>query len=327
MILAGDIGGTKTLVAHYSESGAGLTQLRAANFQSKNFASFEEILGAYLSDSPGLAPRVACFAVAGRVVDGKCHTTNLPWQLDERVLSRSLGTSQTKLLNDLQATGYGILQLPADELCVLNTGSRTDRKGNLAVVAAGTGLGEAILYWDGHRHRPIATEGGHADFAPRTDQEIELLRYLRAKTGGHVSIERVLSGPGFYDMYCFLRESRHCAESPQLGAALRTEDPNPTITRQGLAGEDPLCVATLQMFSTLYGAEAGNLALKCLATGGVFIGGGIARKILPVLLDGSFLRGFVDKGRFTEFMKSIQVSVALNPAAPLIGAAHYALHL
>ena len=327
MILAGDVGGTKTVIAHYEESGGGLVRLRAATYHSRDYPSLEAILAAYLKGSPGAAPRVGCFGVPGTVLDGKCHTTNLPWQLDDQALESAIGARRVKLLNDLEATGYGILQLPADELCVLNPGSRTGRGGNAAVIAAGTGLGEALLYWDGQRHPPIASEGGHVDFAPRTDQEIELLRYLRATIGGRVSVEWVLSGPGFYDMYCFLRDSGHAAESPQLAARFRTEDPNPTITRLGLAGEDPLCVATLQLFSTLYGAEAGNLALKCLATGGVFVGGGIAPKILPALRDGSFLRGFTDKGRFTDLMKSIEVSVALNPAAALIGAAHYALRL
>jgi glucokinase len=327
MILAGDIGGTKTVIAHYEESGGRLLRLRAATYHSRDYQSLESILAAYLEGSPGVAPRVGCFGVAGTVLDGKCHTTNLPWQLDEQTLARAISTPRVKLLNDLEATGYGILQLPADELCVLNTGSRPGRRGHAAVIAAGTGLGEAILYWDGQRHHPIASEGGHVDYAPRTDQEIELLRYLRARIGGRVSIERVLSGPGFYDIYCFLRDSGHTPESFEVAAKFRTEDPNPTITRLGLAGEDPLCVAALQLFSTLYGAEAGNLALKCLATGGVFVGGGIAPKILPVLRDGSFMRGFTDKGRFTGLMKSIEVSVALNPAAALIGAAYYALRM
>ena len=327
MILAGDIDGTKTVIASYEESGRRLRQVRAATYHSRDYRSLEDILASYLKDSPGAAPRAGCFGVAGTVIDGKCRTTNLPWQLDEQALVRAVGAPRVKLLNDLEATGYGILQLPADELCALNPGSRPGRRGNAAVIAAGTGLGEAILYWDGVRHHPIASEGGHVDFAPRTDQEIELLRYLRAKVGGRVSVERVLSGPGFHDIYCFLRDSGHAAESPQLAALLRAQDPNPTITRLGLAGEDPLCVATLQLFSALYGSEAGNLALKCLAVGGVFVGGGIAPKVLPVLRDGSFLRGFTDKGRFTELMKGIEVSVALNPAAALIGAAYAALHL
>ena len=326
MILAGDIGGTKTVIARYEESGGRLRQLHTATYHSRDFKSLETILDAYLKDSPGVAPRAACFDVAGPVFDGKCQTTNLPWHLDERDLARAIGVPRAKLLNDLAATGYGLLQLPADELCVLSPASRPGRRGNAAVIAAGTGLGEAILYWDGRRHQPIATEGGHVDFAPRTDQEIDLLRYLRARIGGRVSVERVLSGPGFHDIYCFLRDSGHAAESPQLAALFRTEDPNPTITRLGLAGEDPLCVATLQLFSTLYGSEAGNLALKCLAVGGVLVGGGIAPKILPVLQNGSFMRGFTDKGRFAGFMQSLEVSVSLNQEAALIGAAYFALH-
>jgi glucokinase len=323
MILAGDIGGTKTVIAHYEESASTLRQLRVATFKSREHRSLEEILEAYLRDSPRLSLLAGCFGVAGTVIDGKCRTTNLPWELDEPVLARAIGAPRVKLLNDLEAAGYGMLHLSADELCVLNPGSRPGRQGHAAVIAAGTGLGEAILCWDGQKHSPVASEGGHVDFAPRTDQEIELLRYLRAKVGGRVSIERVLSGPGFYDLYCFLRDSGHAPEPPALAEKLRGVDPDPIITQLGLAGEDPLCVATLELFSTLYGVEAGNLALKCLPTR-VFVGGGIAPKILPMLQGGSFLRGFTDKGRFSGLMKSIEVSVALNPAAPLIGAAHYA---
>jgi glucokinase len=261
--------------------------------------------------------------VAGTVIDGKSHTTNLPWQLDEKVLAHTLGGPPVKLLNDLEAGGYGMLHLGPDDLHVLIPGSHPGRKGHAAVIAAGTGLGECILCWDGQRYIPMASEGGHVDFAPRTDQEIELLRYLRTKVRGRVSIERVLSGPGFYDLYCFLRDSGHAAEPPALAEKLRGVDPDPIITRLGLAGEDALCVATLELFSTLYGVEAGNLALKCLPTR-VFVGGGIAPKILPVLQRGSFMRGFTDKGRFSGFMKGIEVSVALNPEAPLVGAAYFA---
>jgi glucokinase len=324
MILAGDIGGTKTMLAHYEESGGVLRQLRHATFQSREHPSLESILAAYLKAGPPLPVRAGCFGVAGPVVDGKCRTTNLPWELDEQILARAIDAPRVKLLNDLEAAGYGMLHFPAAELCVLNPGRQPERKGHAAVIAAGTGLGEAILCWDGQRYIAMASEGGHVDFAPRTDQEIELLRYLRARVGGRVSIERVLSGPGFYDMYCFLRDSGHAPEPRALAEKLRGVDPDPIITQLGLAGEDPLCVATLELFSTLYGVEAGNLALKCLPAR-VFVGGGIAPKVLPVLRGGSFLRGFTDKGRFSEFMKGIEVSVALNPAAPLLGAAHFAL--
>jgi glucokinase len=323
MNLAGDIGGTKTVIAHYEESGSILHQLRVATFNSKDHRSLQEILEAYLRDDPHLPLRAGCFGVAGTVIDGKCHTTNLPWELDEQVLARAINAPRVKLLNDLEAAGYGMLHLSSNEMCVLNPSSHPGRKGHAAVIAAGTGLGEAILFWDGQRYHPMATEGGHVDFAPRTDQEIELLRYLRDKVGGRVSIERVLSGPGFYDLYCFLRDSGHASESRALAEKLHGADPDPIITQLGLAREDPLCVATLELFSILYGVEAGNLALKCLPTR-VFVGGGIAPKILPVVQGGSFMRGFTDKGRFSGLMKAMEVSVALNPAAPLIGAAYYA---
>jgi glucokinase len=326
MILAGDIGGTHTVIAHYEESGGSLHQLRAATFKSWEHRSLEEILAAYLKDNPKLSLRAACFGVAGPVLDGKSHTTNLPWQIDEQALAQAIGAERVKLLNDLEAAGYGMLHLSSDEMCVLNSGSHPGRKGHAVVIAAGTGLGEAILCWDGQRYHPMAGEGGHVDFAPRTDQEIQLLRFLRAKVGGRVSIERVLSGPGFYDIYCFLRDSGHAVEPRALAERLRGVDPDPIITQLALAGEDPLCVATLELFSTLYGVEAGNLALKCLPTR-VFVGGGIAPKILPMLRGGSFMRGFTDKGRFSEFMKSLEVSVALNPEATLIGAAYYALKM
>jgi glucokinase len=326
MILAGDIGGTKTVIAHYDEAEGSLRQLRVATFPSRDHASLEDILAAYLKDSPEVSLRAACFGVAGTVRDGKSHTTNLPWELDERGLARAIGAQRVKLLNDLEAAGYGMLHLAPDELRELNPGSRPVSPGHAAVIAAGTGLGEAILFWDGRRYHPMASEGGHVDFAPRTDQEIELLRYLRGKVGGRVSIERVLSGPGFYDLYCFLRDSGHASEPRALAEKLRGVDPDPIITQLALAGEDPLCVATLELFSTLYGVEAGNLALKCLPTR-VFIGGGIAPKILPILQNGSFMRGFTDKGRFAGLMQSMEVSVALNPAAPLIGAAYYALKM
>jgi glucokinase len=323
MILAGDIGGTKTAIAHYEESGTALRQIRVATFKSRDYQSLEEILEEYLKESPRLSLRAGCFGVAGTVIDGKCHTTNLPWELDEQVLAQAIAAPRVKLLNDLEAAGYGMLHLSSEEMCVLNPGTHPGGKGHAAVIAAGTGLGEAILCWDGQRYHPMASEGGHVDFAPRTDQEIELLRYLRAKVGGRISLERVLSGPGFYDIYCFLRDSTHASEPRAFAGRLQGVDPDPIITQLGLAGQDPLCVATLELFSTLYGVEAGNLALKCLPTR-MFVGGGIAPKILPILQGGSFMRGFTDKGRFTGLMNTMEVSVALNPTAALIGAAHFA---
>jgi glucokinase len=271
--------------------------------------------------------RAGCFAVAGAVIDERSRTTNLPWELYEEKLADAILAPRVKLLNDLEATAYGVLHLKGDQLGLVNPGAKPKRKGNVAVIAAGTGLGEAMLYWDGSRYHPIASEGGHADFAPRTDQEIDLLRYLRARFGGHVSYERVLSGPGVYNIYSFLRDSRYAPEPDWLKERLTRGDPSATISQLGLAGENALCSATLDLFAAVYGAEAGNLALKCLAVGGVYVGGGIAPKILDKLKDGTFVRGFTDKGRFSGLMESMEISVVLNPRTALIGAAHFALHL
>jgi glucokinase len=326
MILAGDIGGTKTVLALY-ETGTELKLVRDGTFPSKENSSLEEIIGKFFAghDKPALV--AGCFGVAGAVIEGKCHTTNLPWDLDEIVLAKFIGAPKVKLLNDLEAAAYGMLFLKPDELADLNPQAAPRKKGNVAVIAAGTGLGEAMLYWDGAHHQPLASEGGHADFAPRTDDELELFRWLRNKFG-HVSYERILSGPGFYNVFCCLRDSGKYKETDALREKLAAGgDPSISVTQLGLAGADPLCVAAVDMFCTIYGAEAGNLALKCVAVGGVFVGGGIAPKMLPALQKGLFLQAFTDKGRFSNLMKSMHVNVALNPRAPLIGAANYAARM
>jgi glucokinase len=262
--------------------------------------------------------------VAGPVIEGKSKTTNLPWELDERRLAEALRVPRVKLLNDLEAAAYGMLQLDPTDLCVMQPGS--PRRGNIAVIAAGTGLGEAILYWDGARYHPIATEGGHADFAPRNDLEIDLLRYLQREYG-RVSYERVLSGPGLFNIYRFLRDSGIAPEPKWLRTRVAENDPGAMISEIGLTGDDPLCTKALDLFCSIYGAEAGNLVLKALAIGGVYVGGGIAPKLLSKLQDGTFTNAFSDKGRFAELLQSIEVKVSLNLRTPLIGAAHYGLTL
>lgn len=327
MILAGDNGGTKTVLALFDEAADGLRLVRDGTFPSREYASFEAMLAEFLKgETPG-AVRVGCFGVAGPVIDGRSHTTNLPWILDEGSVARAIGARRVKLLNDMEAAAYGMLCLKPDEFSVLNAGRSPARQGNVAVIAPGTGLGEAMLYWDGTLHHPIASEGGHADFAPHTEQETALLQYLRSRFGGHISYERVLSGPGFYNIYTFLRDSGHAPEPSWLSEQLRSGDPNATITRIGLAGADPLCVATLDVFSSILGAEAGNIALRCLAFGGVFIGGGIAPQMIAALQKGGCTRAFADKGRLSELVQGIDLRVALNPRTPLLGAAHYALRL
>lgn len=324
MILAGDIGGTKTVLALFQDDGDGLHAVHETTFASGEYSSLEDILATFLGEVPDWPIRAGCFGIAGPVFEGQCVATNLLWRLDEVALARALGVPTVKLLNDVEAAAYGMLHLPPEDFEVLNPGPHPKRQGNMAVIAAGTGLGEAILYRDGARFHPIATEGGHTGFAPHTDQEIALLQYLRGKFDGHVSYERILSGPGLVHLYTFLRDDGNIAEPTWLTETLRHGDPSPAIAGVALADQDPVCVAALELFCAIYGGEASNLALKCLAVGGVVVGGGIAPKLLPVLKNGGFMHRFTDRGRFVNFLQDIEVRVALNPRAPLLGAAHFA---
>ena len=321
MILAGDIGGTKTVLSLLTrETDGSLDCLQEQTYSSQQYPQFDDILTAFLP--AGVHIKSACFGVAGPVVNQRCHTTNLPWLLDAEELKIKLNTAKVKLLNDLEAMALGMLYLPGDDLIELNPDAET-QAGNIAVIAAGTGLGEAILYWDGSRHHPMATEGGHSDLAAQNDQQDLLLAYLRKIFPDHVSCERILSGIGFshlYDFLCDLGFAPPCPEVPELNSGI---DRNAVISRLGVAGEDPVCAEAVRLFVELYGAEAGNLALKSLATGGVFIGGGIGAKILPAMLDGTFIRAFKAKGRFLPLLEKIPVKLSLNPRTPLLGAINY----
>lgn len=327
MYLAGDLGGTKTALGLFEQSGDRLDPVAETTYPSHEFATFDALLARFLDEQKGPHVQAACLGVAGTVVAGRSHTTNLPWVLDERALAAQVGTDRVRLINDLEATAFGMLYLPDDELVRLNPDADRAPNGNRAVIAAGTGLGEALLYWDGRAYHPIASEGGHGDFGPHTDLEIELLQHLRTRFGGHVSYERVLSGPAFSNIYDFLLARGGTPESPAVAARLADGDRNATIAAEGLAGEDPLCAETVDLFCAIYGAEAGNLALRGVAVGGVYVGGGIAPKLLPALQRGGFLKSFVDKGRFTSFLQKIDVRVALNPKAALLGAAYFASRL
>jgi glucokinase len=327
MILAGDIGGTNVRLAVCERDGDGIRIIAEESRPSRSLATFEDGLAAFLAAQRRAPLHAACFGVAGAVIDGRCHTTNLPWVLEETALSKTLNGAPVRLLNDVVVTAYGMLHVPASDLVALHPKAVPQRRGNIAVVAVGTGLGEGILYWDGAAYHPLASEGGHSDFAPRTEQEIEVLRYLCAQLGGHVSYERVLSGPGLSNLYDFLRDSGFAAESPALQRRLQEGDRNEAITEIGLAGAEPLCVAAVDLFCSILGAEAGNLALKCLALGGVYIAGGIPPRLLPVLRSDRFWQPFVDKGRFKELLQRLPVWVNVKPGTPLLGAAHYALRL
>jgi glucokinase len=270
----------------------------------------------------GLRVKYACFGIAGPVRHGRCEATNLAWVVDAHQLARELAIETVTLINDLEANAYGIAVLEPKDFVVLNEGA-PDEEGNAAVIAAGTGLGEAGLYWDGKQHRAFACEGGHADFAPRSALEIELLRYLLPQFE-HVSYERVLSGPGLYNIYKFLRDTGRGEEPAWLTEEMRQHDPSAAISQAALAGKCALCMQALDLFVALYGAKAGNLALTIMAAGGVFVGGGIAPKILGKLTDGTFMAAFTAKGRLKPVLEAMPVRVILNDKTALLGAARCA---
>jgi glucokinase len=321
--LAGDIGGTKTVLALCEVDAGGAPRVvREAQFPCERYTSLEAILGEFLPAPVALAG--ACFGVAGPVTAGAAKITNLPWMIEERALSTRLG-APVALINDLQATALGALVLPPAAFTTLQEPAAPPAPhATVAVIAPGTGLGEAVLVSDGVRYRALPTEAGHADFAPGTDEEIELLRFLRGRYGGHVSVERVLSGHGVGDLYDFVRAAR--GEAGPEPAFLGAGDRNAAISGAALAGTDPDCVHALALFAAILGAEAGNLALRTLALGGVVIGGGIPPKILPLLETGALLARFNDKGRFRRLTSTLAVRVMREPRAALLGAAHRAAH-
>lgn len=320
MILAGDIGGTKVTLGLFECRGESVRTIREQTFPSRTHDSLESILQAFFArrgSATGLEG--ACFGIAGPVEDGRVVTTNLPWIVETSALERQLGT-RVLLINDLAAAAYGLLVLPQTAFLGLRHGQ--PGRGNVAVIAPGTGLGEAVLYFDGTRYHAVASEGGHADFAPRSEIEIDLLRALQRRFG-HVSYERVLSGDGLSSIYAFFRDSNRTGEPAWLSRELATGDRNARIAQCGLTGRDEICVRTLDLFAEVLAAEAGNMALRYGAVE-VVIGGGIAPKILPALQTPVFLGTFAAKGRFADRLRDVSVRVALEPRAPLLGAAHYA---
>ncbi|HEV2112716.1 MAG TPA: glucokinase [Terriglobales bacterium] len=320
MILVGDIGGTNTRLALYEQREEGLRPARELNYKSRDHASLDEMVLDFVTKSR-LPVERACFGVAGPVKDGRISASNLAWIVDSRTLARILHLDRVYLLNDLQAIAYGVMALSPGDTTVLRKGQPAE--GNRAVIAAGTGLGEAGLFWDGARLHPFASEGGHADFAPRNQLEIELFGYLYARFG-HVSYERILSGPGLVNVYQFLRDTGRDPEPAWLAEEFAHADPGAVISRFALAGKSPLCEHALDLFIDVYGAEAGNCALRFMAVNGIFIAGGIAPKILPIFSGPRFLAAFTNKGRLNTLLESIPVSVVTNEKVGLLGSAHYA---
>ncbi|MGH7256601.1 MAG: glucokinase [Nitrospirales bacterium] len=360
MILAGDVGGTKVHVALFDWTDERVDPIRERRYHSADFSSLEEILADFLTppappaqdapeeqdthrgtrkdagaeDDPAkprdttsepIRVEAACFGVAGPVLDNRSRTTNLPWLIDGQELAKRFEIPQVRLVNDVEATAHGLLVLRSEEFETLNAGAANPPKSAKVLIAAGTGLGEAILYWDGTRYRPMASEGGHADFAPTSDLEIDLLRYMRTNYL-HVSYERLLSGAGLHAIYEFLRDNKK-NEPTWVAEKLKVGDPAAVISQIGLAGQAEICTQALDLFASIYGAEAGNLALKGLALDGVYVGGGMAPKLLAKLQDGTFLRAFTNKGRYKRLLASVPVKVILNQKTALLGAAALAAKL
>jgi glucokinase len=324
VILAGDIGGTKTVLALADRSGNSVRVARTQEFQGAEFETFDKILDAFLRARDSEALVGACFGVAGPVdSDGVAKITNLPWTIDSRALVQRFGGIDVTLINDLQATALGSLVVEPEKFAVLQAPASPAPRGTISVIAPGTGLGEATLVWDGQRYRALPSEGGHADFAAMTDEEIELLKFLRKRYGGHVSYERVLSGDGIGDLYDFVRETTGTKEPAWLAQMIAAGDRNAAVSKTALENKDAACVRALEMFAEILGAEAGNLALRSVSTGGVVIGGGIPPKIIAALQNPALIKRFNDKGRFSHFTRTLGVRVMLEPRAALLGAAHY----
>ena len=351
MILAGDIGGTKTNLALYEWSAERVEPVRLETFHSADYKSLEEILEEFLTPPkpPMLLDDIevaasgeaeaeveslpeepiklaaACFGVAGPVIENHSRTTNLPWVIDGAAIAKQFDIPRVQLLNDLEATAYGILLLRPDELEVLNAGNPPKKRQALALIAAGTGLGEAILFWDGKSYRPMPSEGGHTDFAPNNDYEIELLRYLRSQFL-HVSYERILSGPGLHAIYEYVRDTKK-NEPTWLAEKIKVGDPAAEIAEAGLKGQADIAKQTLDLFASIYGAEAGNLALKALSLDGVYVAGGMAPKLIKKLQDGTFMKSFINKGRYKRLLGNMPVKVVMNQLTALLGAASVAAAL
>ncbi len=319
ILLAGDIGGTKTFLRFAKAGGDILAERR---YDSQSYPGLDHILAEFVQAHPPLFIHAACFGVAGPVSEGRAEITNLPWKIDAAAIGSQFGIPHVRLINDFQAVAYGIEALRPDDLATLQTGE-PQMHGVRAVIGAGTGLGEGFMVWREGHYEAMPSEGSHADFAPADAQQIELLRYL-ARHHGHVSYERLVSGAGLVSLFDFLRETGDTEVAPDLRAAMEAGDSAAAISRFALGGADRLAAEALDLFIRIYGAEAGNLALKVLARGGVYVAGGIAPQIIGKLQEGEFLRAFGAKGRFAGLLATIPVHVVLDPKVGLLGAARVA---
>ncbi len=324
MILAGDVGGTKTNLGWFRAEGARLSPVIEASVRTADYPGLEALVEPFIARHR-YPVEGACFGLAAPVIDGRSDATNLPWPVDVRALQRTLGCDAVWAINDLEATGYGIAALPDDACAILQAG-QPQPHGTLAVIAAGTSLGEATLVWDRHGYRALPSEGGHADFAPRTVLEWDLCRFL-AEEFGHVSYARVLSGPGLGTLYRFLVATGRGEEPKWLREALDDGEPSAVIVEHARSSRSPLCAQALALFISCYGAEAGNLALRTLPRGGLYLGGGMAPKLLPELQADTFVRAFTEKGRLSPLLSTMPIRVILEERAALYGAARHGADL
>lgn len=317
MIVAGDIGGTHTRLGEFSGGPASPKLNRSAEFNSRDFPSMEAIIAAFLQ--PGEEPESYCFGVSGPIVEGIGKPTNLAWHLDSAAMSKSLN-APVVLINDLEANAYGVATLGPEDLTTLQEGVET-KHGNAAVISAGTGLGEAGLFWDGANHRPFASEGGHCTFSPHSEEEVALFNFMLKRYPDHVSWERVLSGPGLYNVYQFYRDTGQAEEPKWLADELAAGDPGAIIADHAEHEKSDLCGKALELFCSLYGSEAANLALKMLSVAGIYIGGGIAPRMIGKLKEGRFREAFLAKGRMRSVLERIPIHVITNDKTALQGAA------
>ncbi len=320
-VLAGDIGGTKTSLAIFEVDGTRLEVLALEKYPSQQYGSLDEIVRLFVDQQEHTCDW-GSFGIAGPVRNGRAETTNLPWLIDAKQLADEIGFRKVWLLNDLEANAWGISALEEKDFCVLSKG-KPDPNGNASIISAGTGLGQAGLYWNGKQHRPFASEGGHSDFAPHSDLEIALLQYLKQRYP-HVSWERVVSGMGLLNIYEFLRDYRGSETPAWLAEEMQAGDQAAAISKAAHDHRCPVCSETLRLFVHLYGVEAGNQALKIMSTAGVYLGGGIAPKNLDLFREGTFLRSFWSKGRMEPLMRDMPVKVILNDRTALFGPAVFA---
>ncbi|MBS0029680.1 glucokinase [Chitinophaga sp. 22321] len=321
-LLAGDLGGTKTNLALFSAVDGTLDLIREQKYASRDYPNFSEIIKHFINECRDTPPQRICIGVAGPVVRGKVELTNLSRELSEDEIKQSTGINAVALINDLEATAYGLTTLAPHQLTTLHRGA-AEHTGNIAIIAPGTGLGMAGLYWDGSYHHPFPTEGGHTDFAPRTDLDILLLRYLQEKYDV-VSWERVVSGPGVYDIFQFLRDIKGMEEPAELRAAMNAGDPSAEVSKAAMAGRIPICVKTMELFVRYLARESCNLVLKMKATGGLFLGGGIPPKIAALLETGEFYHHYMQGDRMAELLASVPIHIVNNDKSALWGAAYYA---